>query len=412
MLPDHVEIVFFEDAQTARFNPLTLNRPIWDLVVGARSNRQRFEQITRRKVTAADVRPHLTPLLADAALAEARTGASERPRLWVNGSLLVGSAEWAALQALPEGTALMDREHRIAALHAPAGHAFAIDEEAPCAAGFTTVTAPIRMLSFPWDLMGRQEELLREDVSAFDGAGGIAGGADCHLLGERAFADEGVQFDGPVVLDSRKGPIHLRTGARIGPFSVLEGPLVIERYAQILGGRIAGSYIGPHARIRGELEATTVLGWSNKAHTGFVGHSYLGCWVNLGALTTTSDLKNNYGIVQMHMQGALQPTGLIKVGSLIADHAKTAIGTLLGGGTTVGLGANLFGDRPNARKLVPAFAWGMDATYDLELFLQTARVVCARRGVELRDADVAVLRAAFEQTAAERAAGESEACQS
>lgn len=404
MEPDPIEIVVFEDAQAARLDPLALNRPVWDLIVGARSNRQRFEQVTQHKVAAAIVRPHLKPWIAEAGLSEGDGGCAEHARLWVNGRLLVGSAEWAALQALPVNTALHDAAGQLAALYVPAGRAIEIEKGMPRARGSATVTAPIRMLADPWDLIGRQEEFLREDLVALGGSGGIAGGAECHLLGEQAFAEEGVAFDGPVVLDSRKGPIHLYSGARIGPFSVLEGPLVIERYAHVLGGRVAASYIGPHARVRGEVEATTMLGWSNKAHTGFVGHSYIGCWVNLGALTTTSDLKNNYGIINMHVGDVLQPTGLIKAGSLIADHVKTAIGTLLGSGTIVGLGANLFGEESLAPKRVPAFAWGNAAAYDLERFLQTARVVCARRGIELRDADEAVLRAVFDLTAPQRAA--------
>jgi UDP-N-acetylglucosamine diphosphorylase / glucose-1-phosphate thymidylyltransferase / UDP-N-acetylgalactosamine diphosphorylase / glucosamine-1-phosphate N-acetyltransferase / galactosamine-1-phosphate N-acetyltransferase len=138
---------------------------------------------------------------------------------------------------------------------------------------------------------------------------------------------------------------------------------------------------GPECRVRGEVSASVFLGYSNKSHDGFVGHSILGHWVNLGAGTTTSNLKNTYGPVRLEVDGERIETGRINVGSLIGDHAKTAIGTMLGTGTVISAGANVFG-APMPPKYIPPFAWGCTKERMTEEgFLRVAERVLARRNV-------------------------------
>jgi len=140
-------------------------------------------------------------------------------------------------------------------------------------------------------------------------------------------------------------------------------------------------------KVRGEISGSLVLGHSNKGHTGFVGSSYIGKWVNLGAGTTTSNLKNTYGPVQMWTPSGMRDTGLQFLGSLIGDHAKTGIGLMLTTGAVIGAGANIFG-AGGALKRVPPFAWGDGepyARYGLEKFVEVAERMMARRHVELGD---------------------------
>jgi len=150
----------------------------------------------------------------------------------------------------------------------------------------------------------------------------------------------------------------------------------------VLSSRLS---IGDNCKVRGELSTSIVLGHSNKGHTGFVGHSYLGRWVNLGALTTTSNLKNTYGTIQLWTPSGVRSTGQQFLGTLFGDHAKTGIGTMLSTGTVIGTGANIFGANvpPTA---VPPFAWGDGEpydTYDVTRFLVVAERVMSRRQVEL-----------------------------
>src|SRR5207302_11447268 len=146
--------------------------------------------------------------------------------------------------------------------------------------------------------------------------------------------------------------VEVRTGTR------LEGPLWVGANTHVLGGPIRASAIGPHCRVRGELAGCVFLGYANKAHDGFVGHSVIGRWANLGAGTITSNLKNTYGAVRLDVAGAAIDTGLTNLGSLIGDHVKTANGSLLATGTVIGGGPHAFGAvRP--LKYVPPLAWGV-----------------------------------------------------
>ena len=173
--------------------------------------------------------------------------------------------------------------------------------------------------------------------------------------------------------------VYVQAGTRF------EGPVYVGAGTQVLGGSIQSSALGPRCRVRGEIAESVFFGYTNKVHDGFIGHSAIGRWVNLGADTVTSDLKNTYGDVRLQLRGETIETHRQKLGSLIGDHAKTAIGTLLNTGAIVGTGANVFGaTRPP--KYVPPFAWGTDGeTMSEEGFLTVASRVMPRRGVELTD---------------------------
>jgi hypothetical protein len=170
----------------------------------------------------------------------------------------------------------------------------------------------------------------------------------------------------------------VRTGAR------LAGPIATGPDCRLLGGAYSIVSAGPRCALRGELEETTAFGYMNKAHDGFIGHAVIGRWVNLGALTTNSDLKNTYGKISLGGPAGPVETDLMKIGCLLGDHVRTAIGTLLNTGTVVGAGASVFGGRMPP-KWVPPFAWGADGeavSYDLVRFVETAATVLGRRGVE------------------------------
>jgi UDP-N-acetylglucosamine diphosphorylase/glucosamine-1-phosphate N-acetyltransferase len=198
-----------------------------------------------------------------------------------------------------------------------------------------------------------------------------------------------------VVFDVSAGPIWLEQGVTIRAFTRLAGPAWVGRSTTLLGGSISSVSIGPHCKVRGDVEASVILGYSNKAHDGFLGHACLGRWVNLGALTTNSDLKNNYGTVRIWTPDGATDTGEKKIGCLLGDHVKTAIGTMLGTGTVVGAGANVFGPgRPPT--LVAPFTWGdADHAWDIERFLATAGIAMERRGVALTPGVQDVLRRAW-----------------
>jgi UDP-N-acetylglucosamine diphosphorylase / glucose-1-phosphate thymidylyltransferase / UDP-N-acetylgalactosamine diphosphorylase / glucosamine-1-phosphate N-acetyltransferase / galactosamine-1-phosphate N-acetyltransferase len=185
-----------------------------------------------------------------------------------------------------------------------------------------------------------------------------------------------------VVFDLRAGPVVLESGVAVQAGTRLEGPLWAGANARLVGGAIRASAIGPRSTVRGEVSNCVFLGFANKAHDGFVGHSVIGRWVNLGAGTITSNLKNTYGPVRLDVAGTPLDTGLQFLGSLIGDHAKTAIGTLLATGTVIGAGANVF-DAVRPPKYVPPFAWGAAGAARVSRagFLAVAERVLPRRDV-------------------------------
>jgi len=239
-----------------------------------------------------------------------------------------------------------------------------------------------------WDFIATLPEQLAEDIPRRAKWIEASALTSATVLGTAGvFVEEGAEIGPHVVLDASAGPILIRKGAVVSPFTHLVGPIAIGRGSQILGDRLANSSIGDHCKVRGEFSNSIVLGHSNKGHAGFIGHSYLGRWVNLGAMTTTSNLKNTYGAVQLWTPSGVKSTGQQFLGTLFGDHAKTGIGTMLSTGTVLGAGANVFGANAPP-KVIPPFAWGDSEpydTYDVTRFLVVAERAMARRHVELGD---------------------------
>jgi UDP-N-acetylglucosamine diphosphorylase/glucosamine-1-phosphate N-acetyltransferase len=179
-------------------------------------------------------------------------------------------------------------------------------------------------------------------------------------------------------IDATTGPVVIDAHAKIGAFCLVKGPVYIGQGTQLDSCRISNAIAGQNCRLGGEISDSIVGDFTNKHHDGFLGHSLVGDWVNLGALTTTSDLKNNYGEIRLTFEQRKFATGTIKFGSIIGDYVKTAIGTMLSTGTVVDIGANLFGDSQWAGYL-SRFCWGKNGTYDRTIFLRDAERMMRRR---------------------------------
>jgi len=225
---------------------------------------------------------------------------------------------------------------------------------------------------------------------------------------ENVYLGKGTKIEAFVVLNAEEGPIYVDDDCTVQAFSRIEGPAYIGKKSQVFGAQISGgSSFGPLSRLGGEIQQSIFLGYSNKYHEGFLGHSYVGEWVNLGAGTFNSDLKNNYSAVRVNFPDRNIDSGQSKVGSFIADHAKTGIGTLLNSGAYLGLGSNIFGGGMQKNKFIPSFAWGNREVlkeYSWDKFIETAQLVMQRRGVELLNSQREILKKIFELTKPEREA--------
>jgi UDP-N-acetylglucosamine diphosphorylase/glucosamine-1-phosphate N-acetyltransferase len=224
---------------------------------------------------------------------------------------------------------------------------------------------------------------------------------------DRLSIHDSARIDPYTVFDTTNGPITVDAGAWVQPFTRIEGPSYIGRDTHLLRANIRGGVtIGPVCRIGGEVEATIVQGHSNKYHEGFLGHAYIGEWVNLGAITSNSDLRNDYGEVSVPLGGDPVATGMAKVGCFIGDHTRTGMGSMLNTGTAIGVMCNVLPAGILLPKHVPSFTavlYGRVAPgFTLEQMFATARTVMGRRGQALTEAEQQLYLDLYEQTRLER----------
>lgn len=199
-----------------------------------------------------------------------------------------------------------------------------------------------------------------------------------------------------VILDTRAGVVIIDSGTVISPFSMISGTVYIGQGCDITNARIShNTIIGKHCRVSGEVSSVLFNDYSYKSHDGYIGKTVVGSWVNFGAMTTTSNLKNNYSDITLMLPITLQrrsnieliSTHDIKFGSLIGDFCKTAIGTMINCGTVIDTGCNILANRPE--KYVPPMRWADSVIkYDKERFIKDCSYILSRKGITLPDAFV------------------------
>lgn len=219
------------------------------------------------------------------------------------------------------------------------------------------------------------------------------------------FVDDGSNIGPFVVIDAKDGPVYIGKGVDVQPFSLIQGPAYIGDRCVILGAKIRkNTSIGQYSKISGEVSNCIFQGYCNKQHEGFTGHTYFGEWVNLGAGTTTSNLKSNYGTIKTRYMDQEIDTKQMFLGAAISDHAKTGIATLINAGSIVGVASSYFGGGPMP-KFMPSFAWGSQKdikTYEIDKAVKTAEIVMKRRGIEMTEAEVTLFGRIFDMTETER----------
>jgi UDP-N-acetylglucosamine diphosphorylase/glucosamine-1-phosphate N-acetyltransferase len=381
-------LYFYDDARARRFEPFALTRPGSELRAGTSLIRKRWERATSLESAGFISSPHLANF-EEGKAPPAATPKAEIPA----GSIVVNTRCVIPLDFAVDRFDLLMCEGTACAVRL--ARALPVSQFADGTIDLGAIQTSLggrkiagRWINEVWDLIATLPEQLAEDIPRRAKSLGATALNDATVVGTQGvFIEEGARVGPHVVLDATAGPILVRKGAVIAPFTHLLGPVSIGRDSQILGDRITASSIGDQCKVRGEMSNSIVLGQSNKGHEGFVGHSYLGRWVNLGALTTTSNLKNTYGPVQLWTPSGIRSTGQQFLGTLFGDHAKTGIGTMLSTGTVIGAGANVFGAN-TPPKVIPPFAWGSAEpyeTYDVAKFLLVAERAMARRQVELGD---------------------------
>ena len=387
-----MQVVLLEDARNSRFGPLTLLRPEFDLRCGALELREKLEMRRPDWNVVLCPRPELGELVSERHPGRGLDALGDGPTLLLYGRVVVDEALLSAIGSLA-GEATLRSDTEVVGALLEGGARDRIEERSVAIGGVdalgldASAAVPARTVTYPWDLVSCAAAEIAADAELAADMGEIK--VELHhcarlLAKENVSVGEGSEIGPSVVLDARKGPVVIGRDVTVMPNAVIIGPAfvgdgsVIRACASLYGG----TSVGPVCKVGGEVQASVLQSHSNKQHGGFLGRSFVGSWVNLGAATNNSDLKNNYGNVRAEIDGESVDTGSASVGAVIGDHSKTAIGTRLNTGTVAGIFCSIFADGFPPKSL-PSFSWGTKdgfVRYELDAALDTASRVMARRG--------------------------------
>lgn len=393
-------ICLFEDRKASQFYPVALTRHLSELLVGTMTLRTRATRLLGDDEVIlhgrAGIREYHRSFGQEVLLPEGE----HDPILFLNARLLLTPE---IVATFPAGDNwVLTAPGGVVAARLDAAVARQLDWkidalEISSLSGVEFVQTDVDMPEFLWDLLSINGALIESDFDEREGIATEDRTPGVYLVSsERISIGEGSRLKPGVVIDASDGAVVIGSGVEIMANAVIQGPCSIGDNSTIkIAAKIYGhTSIGPWCKVGGEVENSIILGYSNKQHDGFLGHSYLGRWVNLGADTNTSDLKNNYGSIRVVLADAEIDTGRMFLGSLIGDHSKTGINTMLNTGTVIGVAANIFGGG-FPPKAIPSFSWGgADGLerFDLEKGIDLARRVMARRRIEFTEADERLLR--------------------
>jgi UDP-N-acetylglucosamine diphosphorylase/glucosamine-1-phosphate N-acetyltransferase len=404
-------LCIFEDEHCNRLYPLTLTRPAFDLRCGISLLREKIARRFPGSRLHLFCRDYLADVVREATPEVPVNQLPSEPCLFINGRFILGEK----LPAPASQNMVWKKDGEVAAAWISAARLASL-------AQFNDGIIPISwfdglpveeidgtFIRYPWDLVHHNPGQIKNDFAHFNRGGQILGKIypNVTLLEEKnIYLGAGTKIKPNVVLDAEDGPIYIDEGATIMAGACLQGPVFVGAKSAIkMGAKIyEGTSIGEVCKVGGEVEESIIHSYSNKQHEGFLGHAYLGQWVNLGADSNNSDLKNNYSTVKVYVDGEMVDSGLLFVGLTMGDHAKCGINTMFNTGTVVGVMSNVFGSGyPD--KFIPSFTWGgieSMETYEIDKALEVARRVMARRKMALLAAQEKMLWQVFEMTAAER----------
>lgn len=410
-----MNIAVFEDNYYTQFQPMVLARPVYELIVGHCSLLDRFQHYFSDVLTTY-CRPYLKSVASH-----------QRPHigvnwlgnthqcLFLNARVVMDAALYQQIMAYGTGHPyiVVSEDNDVLAVCASSDLALTVHDYLVAMSDSQTLInnlqsvcslytyAHARVLQNTWDLIRVNSTLLVEDRALKPQCYGIIkGDLDAWVSirdDDQVFVNKDVTIEPFVFIDASRGPVYIDRDVVIRSHTRIEGPAYIGTGTQILGGCISSSRIGCYCKIRGEVSHSVIHNYTNKAHDGFLGHSYVGEWVNLGAMTTNSNLKNTYGSIYVETPQTRHNSGQQFLGVCLGDHVKTAIGTLLSAGALVGYGSTLLGR--SHQGWVPPFSWGENAQYvrqELPRFLQAVERMMQRRSVRLRTTDKKLIALLFE----------------
>jgi len=410
-----MHICIFEDNKVDNFYPLTLSHPVYDLVCGMKTLREKILRYFPNVPQTLFCRKYLEETVKQNNPGIGVNLLEDDNYLFINGRVLIDENFFDLIGKSKAEKVLVKDDVLIAAkvTSASLNKIKASIKGSPEPSDFEGIHSEnsyIDTVDYIWDLIKLNGAQIKQDFNLIN-APGISEEArlfrSVNLINkDDVIIETGTVIKPGVVIDASNGPIYIGKDVEIYPNSVIEGPVAIGDKTKIkaLTNIYENVSIGSVCKIGGEVEETIIMPYTNKQHSGFLGHAYLGSWINIGADTNCSDLKNNYSTINIRMKGKQVDTGLQFLGLIMGDHSKTAINTMFNTGTITGFSCNIFGDGfPD--KFIPSFSWGgrehME-TYEVSKGIDTAKRVMLRRKVNMTKADEDLFNTIFKITESER----------
>lgn len=387
-----MQYILFDDSSRTNLLPLTYTRPVADIRTGILTIREKWEHFLGVK----------TATLTEDYLSEKYPFVPDEHIMLINGSISPNERLYMEIMKLNPNEALTDHDVIIAQHVLGSDLDAGIDREQDHLKQIETDIEYLK-ISYPWEIFSKNAEAISADYKLLTkNRKSVAPPKNCQIAGiENIFIEEGAKINF-ATLNAESGPIYIGKDAEIMEGTMIRGPFALCDHSTVkMGAKIYGpTTIGPYSKVGGELNSVVIFGYSNKAHDGFLGHSVIGEWCNLGADTNTSNLKNTYETVKMwnYAQKTFINTGLQFCGLIMGDHSKCGINTMFNTGTVVGVFCNIFGSGFQ-RVFISSFSWGGTAgisIYDINKAVEVARRVTGRRDISFSETDENILRSVFE----------------
>jgi len=386
--------ILFDDARRSNLLPLTFTRPVADIRFGILTIREKWEKYLGVK----------TSSLTENYLSKKFPVVKKPENILINGSICPNAELVNEISQLQPNQALIKNDV-VLAMHLTEQE---LDKTSPKQAGSVneiyTETQYLEVVNV-YDVFALNHIALIQDFKLItQGRKSQKTSPEVHVVNsEDIFIEEGAKI-GHSVLNASTGPIYIGKNTEIMEGSLIRGPFALCDHSVVkMGAKIYGATtVGPHSKVGGEINNSVIFGYSNKAHDGFLGHSVLAEWCNLGADTNTSNLKNTYDVVRLwnYPEQTFLDTGLQFCGLIMGDHSKSGINTMFNTGTVVGVSSNVFGGNYQ-RNFISSFAWGGHAgftTYNFDKAMKVAEAVYQRRNTEFTETDREILNHVYNIT--------------
>jgi len=408
-------ICIFEDEKYLNFEPLIYSRPVYDLICGMTTLKEKIIRAFPKEKVSLKCRKYLEPFVKSENPKRKVNQFEKDDHLFINGRIVAHSNLKNILRVKSNEEKVFISKGIVAAAKVSKRRIkeLSLDNteviDAKLFADLPVEEVDIPVVNYLWDLVYLNGNEIENDFKIYTKKKSSSKkkypGVN-FVNKKNIFIGKDVDIKPGVVLDASSGPIFIEKNVTIFPNAVIQGPFYIGESSKVKSSATIypNVCIGKVCKVGGEIEDTIIHSYSNKQHSGFLGHSYLGSWINLGADTNNSDLQNNYGTIKVQVNGRHIDSGKQFVGLMMGDHSKTAINTMFNTGTVVGFSSNVFG-AGFPPKYIPSFGWGGSESmkeYKISKAIETAKAVFARRDKEFKKEDEQLFETIFNLTQEDR----------